>query len=345
MTELGPVDRMRELIEGSLDQGSGGDLLAAWLQGFRLPLVGTDEEPYVWILRGLAEVPERADAERKLARWAGEILDSKPDIEPTGELPDRLLANLLMFSAGLASPDELSEPLLQMYRRKKLAGDFRGVDYRSMLRSALASNQRTNELETVWTKMALGGGNGFLPGNAFNGLEGLTLMPDPEQGEGYPAIEALGIALGHQVELLAGRKDRDEEFGELIDQVIGLYPGIRRRLFQGLRRIAARDEWPSWCVECFKKVQRSALLETETRSAAEKILAGIWTDLLGREEIPIEDRFFYLVGDSSLALNLVKGVSSPRLTRSTKKEHWAEFAALLADKGLYGESATVLKLA
>src|SRR2546425_483054 len=91
--------------------------LIDWLQGYDMPPVGHDEEPYVWLLRGLPEADERHEAEKEFAKRVAVLLLDEPDVKRPGKRADQVLYNLFMLGAGLSCPDELAVPLYEIYER------------------------------------------------------------------------------------------------------------------------------------------------------------------------------------------------------------------------------------
>ncbi|WP_197084798.1 non-ribosomal peptide synthetase [Saccharothrix sp. ST-888] len=64
--------------------------------------------------------------------------------------------------------------------------------------------------------------------------------------------------------------------------------------------------------------QPSARLSTAPATAAERILAGVWSDLLHREEVGAEDNFFELGGDSIVAIQMVSRARQAGLTLAAR---------------------------
>lgn len=225
MPKAHPAARIGAALEEAVASGGSADLLEEWLQGFELPPLGSGDEPYVSLLRGLAETVERAEVVRVMARWLGEIFNRQPDSTPRGEFPDQLLFNAFYLAAGLAEPDELWEPLLDVYERRALRGDYLGVEHRRALRVALANNQADARLGECWCLMATGGRPGFLLGDVGDGFEALVMMPEPVRGRGYPAKGALAVALAWQLKML-----NIVEFNRKLERICTLYPAKQEEL-------------------------------------------------------------------------------------------------------------------
>jgi hypothetical protein len=246
--------RLEEAVQDEASPPLSLELLKSWLQGFDLPFVGTDDEPHQWLMRGLAETQERARCERRLAAGLARWLDTEPDTEAHGEYPDRLVYNGLMLAAGLSSPDELARPLLAMYERRRLEGEYQGLGHPASLRMALAANQRDAGLEPVWLDMAIEKGTEFLPGWPMDGVEGLMWMPDPERGRGYPALGALGKAVLYQAELLADQPNGLRRWDQLLDRVVNAYPGQENRIVTHLmlKAIPPGGNCPAWALSALE---------------------------------------------------------------------------------------------
>jgi hypothetical protein len=228
---LQPNSRLSAWIDGAeLDVSQ----LTRWLQGYDLPPVGHAEEPYLWILYALGLVDERFQRETELAGTAAVLLDAMPDVRPQGKRPNQLLYNLLMLSAGLSCPDQLSEPLQRMLLRARLSGDWLGVDLREALRAALAENQVDDRLFGVWEGFLTNRPDAFLAGTPYDGFHGVSHI-------GF-ALTAIGAYLDEQ-------PDRRPEFRRVIVEAMETYP-LRPTWSLDLLQQANTHDWPRWQVTC-----------------------------------------------------------------------------------------------
>jgi hypothetical protein len=223
--------------------------LEDWLQGYGLPPVGHDEEPYIWLLRGLPRGKGRHDAEQELSSQLARVLQREPDRHRPGRRPEQMLYNLLMLCAGLSTSTELAEPLDAMFQREVLAGHWQGHDVRDALLLALIHNQPDARWGPVWSQL-LAGGHPFLPGGPYDGFRGILRMPPPGGQPGEPALEAIGQALRQMGDYLSERhySDRRPRFRELLSWVEQTYPSTRRP--RDLLELADRQHWPEWMVTC-----------------------------------------------------------------------------------------------
>lgn len=215
--------------------------LLRWLQYIDLPPVGQEDEPYVWLLRGLKN--ERRGRWRELASRLARALNDEPDVTRPGQRPDQVLYNLLMLAAGLKCAEELAEPLYKMLGRREIDGRWRGVELRSCLRMALIENQIDNRLQPVWKAMLYNQGDDFLRGNKYDGFEGIISIP------GEPNLDVLGNALKAMAEHLKKRQDIRPELRRLINRVIEKYPE-NRNWDVDLIKQAHKHRWPTIAVEC-----------------------------------------------------------------------------------------------
>jgi len=216
-----------------------------WLQGHSLPPVGHDEDAYVWILRGLLLAEERGEAEAEMARRMAAVLGERPDLARPGLRPEELLFNLLMVCAGLGFPEHLGGPLLDLYERRELRGDWMGVDLRVALTAALIPNQLDDRLLPVWRSMIDGRGDEYLIGSVAHGIDGVSFLPAAEPGE--PPLDEIGAALKALSVHLHDEPDRRVEFKAYLDRVLSRYPG-RPSWNEELVRLADSHEWPDWAV-------------------------------------------------------------------------------------------------
>lgn len=124
-----------KVIPWLLDPSYDPKTLINWCQGYNLPPIGHNDDPYLWIYRAVEYV------KKELARRIAVFLDEKPDIHRPGDRPGEVLYNLLMLSAALNCPDILYKPLKRMKERKVLPGDWLGVPLAAVLDDALCANQ------------------------------------------------------------------------------------------------------------------------------------------------------------------------------------------------------------
>ena len=143
-----------------------------WLRGGGLPPVGYDDEPYQWLLRGIAiHGPARDHLEKRFAERLSILLGEEPDVVMRDGGED-FLRNLYWTCAGLRRPSYLAEHLWQAYRRLKRT-KLRG-DVKDALQAALIQNQfgASKPLE-IWEKMVTTGHHSWLRGGEIAGYEGI----------------------------------------------------------------------------------------------------------------------------------------------------------------------------
>jgi len=254
------VGWMREFVGNWLARESWQpEDLHAWLEGLGLPAVGHDDEPYLWILRGLPLAERRGRAERMLAERVAAVLERQPDVHRPGRRPEQVLYNLLMLAAGLGDARELAEPLHAMAQRSALAGEWLGLGLQHALREAVAENQIDQRFLPEWQAMLEGREGALFPGRPRDGFAGVLKMPDSPTALGQPAVGALGWALARMAVNLEAEQDRGEDFRELIAQIYRRYflvdpydrAGAGARPFdRELRVQAAERQWPTWAIEC-----------------------------------------------------------------------------------------------
>jgi hypothetical protein len=223
--------------------------LVDWLQGYTLPPVGQDEEPFVWILRGVTLNDDRYKAESELAFRLARFIETEPGSIQLGKRPNQVLYNLFMLCAGLSYPKVLGESLYAIYEKRSLEGEWLGVDLRDALLMALVSNQIDNRLQSIWEYMLSGGTDDFLPGDEFDGFNGILLMPSAETGLGEPAMSEIGSALHSISKHLEPEQERRPIFSSHIKTAVEAYPG-RPTWSADLIMQANEKQWPAWAVEC-----------------------------------------------------------------------------------------------
>jgi transcriptional regulator with XRE-family HTH domain len=215
------------------------DRLIGWLQGVGLPPVGTDEEPYKWLLRGIAvSGPAQDMLEKRLAERLAVVLGEEPDIEPIVRgSQDDFLINLYWTCAGLRQWGHLGEQLWQTYRRVKYTKPRGAV--RDALQGALVNNQygEIKPLKEIWEPMIERGRHRWLRGSEIVGYEGIlvrhqTVKPDLEK-----VFWALG-GISHRWG--AGTAEEQAEFKRLIDRV------PYRDMDQMIKYVRTTGRWADW---------------------------------------------------------------------------------------------------
>jgi hypothetical protein len=306
--EVSAVREMRERLGNWLAQKDWDvHQLEGWLQGNGLPALDDDEEPYVWLLRGLPLADERYSSEIELAARASRLLETQPDTQAPAPDRDELLYNLLMLCAGLSCPTQLADPLHAMFQRRQLTGVHQSINLRQALESALITNQRDDRLSDVWLEMIRQRGHEFLTGDEYAAFEGVRLMPASEATRGEPAMDAIGAALAAMSAHLEERRDRRLEFHRLINLVLRTYP--QRPLSYSKLVYEAHDNgWPDWAVSCLPKL--FIPLATQEEGWREVLLWEVFVAILESAGVDFE-REEWLCHDSSMYPGLVTRVRLP----------------------------------
>lgn len=223
------------------------DELLSWLQGLELPAIGYEEEPYVWIIRSLPLADERPQAERELARRLSSLLALEPDVKHSSNYSPEILYNLLMLCAEIQCPDELTESLYQVYERKSLSGEWRAIDLRQALVSALIYNQLDNRLAPVWDRM-FEERDEFLPGDHYTAFAGILYKPESSATRGEPHLDAIGKALARLADHVESQKNGQVEFLRLLDWVKEAYPRTPDYWAKHLIEQAHKHDWTPWAI-------------------------------------------------------------------------------------------------
>lgn len=227
--------------------------IAGWLQGYDLPPIGHDDEPYLWLLRSIPVDERRSWAETELARRLASFLETQLDSVRAKRRWEQLVYNLLLLCAGLGCPDQLGECLYRVFQRGKLVGSWLGVGLRDCLRMAIIQNQLDRRFQQLWEAMLAKRDVSTLPGNEYDGFEGIRLMPPSAAERGHPALDAIGKALRQMARNLEDSTDRRMELQSLIGDVVATYPG-RPSWDRDLVELADEHEWPRWALLCLPRL-------------------------------------------------------------------------------------------
>lgn len=244
---------MRDLLREWLPPNAARpEQLADWLRG-RLPPVGDDDEPYVWILRGLPTGGERKAAEEAVAEALAALLRNGID-RADDVFADKMLYNLFQLAAGISWPDALCEPLDDMVRRKSLRGrKWLGMPLTGALRAAVIENQLDARHAPMWLSMLAGHPHPYLGGSPNSGFDGILWMPESPETRGRPALTAIGQALRCMVQVIDSdpelQKNRDVELRSYIERVRNAYPGRSQVTDEKLIGMAEANRWPTWACD------------------------------------------------------------------------------------------------
>ena len=216
------------------------ETLMTWLQGYNLPPVGHEEEPYHWLLRGIpaTATPEARDyMERHLAEGLTIILGEEPDMHPVvADRHDEFLTSLYWTCAGLNRPAFLAEPLWEAYKRLKYS-KLSGA-HRDALQAAMVQNQSGDRaLKEIWEPMVEKGKQRWLRGTEVVGYEGIlarhrTVKPD---------FEKVFWALSTISRRWEGTKEDRIAFKGMVWKVPGL-----EHVNAASTLLTAADGWSTW---------------------------------------------------------------------------------------------------
>lgn len=215
-----PSSRMARDIDDWLIQPDWTvDSLASWLQGDSVPFSDDGVEPFVWLQRALSLTKDPANLQAEFVRRVAMLLRSQPAVD-SSKL-ERILYNLFMLCAWLRHPAAFGEPLKSILESDN---EWFSLELRDALRIALMNNQSDQSLRPIWQAMLSGQGHGFLPGNKFDGFEGILLMPEPSDArntirEIFDGLEGIAKALGSDERLQV-------EFRFLLDRAIETHAGL-----------------------------------------------------------------------------------------------------------------------
>jgi hypothetical protein len=258
--ETAKIAGLRRKLERWLDKkNSTHEELLGWMQGYELPALGHEEEPYIWLLRALAhsDQPRRDQMTRRVAALLREKkpyeLASKSD-EPLYD--DDFSYNLFRFCSSLPNAAELAGPLdeAEAFLRRQFAEDRarfergRWYQLRGALREALIFNQRDRSRQKLWRNIVAGRPDDFLLGSRYSGFDALSRMPDSATRPDHPALDQIAWAGARMAEYLDEEPKRHIAFRDLLLRAKRAWPDYPlacwRDLLFGLR--IEENAWPDW---------------------------------------------------------------------------------------------------
>ena len=250
----GPISWMRSALEEWLPPNAADPKrLADWLSGRHLPPVGDDDEPYVWILRGLAQGKDRPRGEQAIAEALATLLEEEIDAT-SGSRADKLLFNLFKLAAAIGWPDALCEPLHTVLQRATLKDRrWRGAALTDSLRGAIIENQLDARYESMWQSMLTGTPHPYVGGFPVSGFDGILWMPPSAEERGHPALRAIGRALRAIADYINADpelcENRAVEFRSYLARVRNAYPGLYQISDATLLYMAHDEKWPDYALQ------------------------------------------------------------------------------------------------
>lgn len=236
---------MGQSIREWLDDDAGSIWeLVDWLRGYGLPLSSGNDEPYLWLMRGLEEIGMAKLKGGRFCERFGLMLDKMPEIALECERPEEVLYNVFRLAVCLHCPSCLGKPLLKIYSQGKIQGDWMRIDLRSVLRAALIENQINQDLRPVWASLFEEESKRLLPGKPLDGFTGICKMPRSENELGVPDVEAI---LGGLTKMVAYLKDKPDRVKNLFALFFGLkeeYPAVNWASKWSYQ--SRRDNWMPW---------------------------------------------------------------------------------------------------
>ncbi len=173
-----PAEEMGQNIKNWLEKPAptpGPDWqLREWLQGYGLPVVEGQYEPYYWILRGLETISELNKPESRFCNLLSKFLEQKPDERSTSRRDKQVLYNALMLSACLHCPKCLAKPIHDMHDRRAVKGRWLNFDLGDALLMAMIENQVDRSYEGHWLSLMREDDAGL----SAHGLDGFLKLPD-----------------------------------------------------------------------------------------------------------------------------------------------------------------------
>lgn len=217
--------------------------LEKWLNGIGLGAVGSETQPYEWLLRSLPLGADRSVAASELAARTARLLSRNPSDRLLGLGAEKAVYNALALAAGLADGEQLAEALQAILRERALDGDYEHSNLRAELRVALILNQVDDALLRDWWTMLLGQSHDYLPGTWIDGLEGILRVRPSFEKRDQPVVVEIGRALAKAADWLAAGADREVRFARILGKVERTWP-----MKWDFRTLAKQCDWPDWAV-------------------------------------------------------------------------------------------------
>lgn len=272
------------------------------LKGYSLPSLGRDEEPYSWILRGLADLP--SDLTTEIAKRIAFFLRTVTPDEFILETDDsKFLYNLFNLSAGVRRREVLCGSLKQVVYyfgldqnselRKTIFAEKRYYDIEGSLREAIIVNQDDRSYYPIWrssldfaeAKERRSNLRFLGSANPFSAFRGIVLMRNINQ----PCFEEIGLALKTMADILVTDKNRATKFQQLLARVREIWNEIPywNKIFIEL---AVSQRWDKWVAELYPF--SIAVVRDDGYEMVETFRESL--DQLELESIPVEDFSFHV---------------------------------------------------
>ncbi len=223
---LSPVsriaNRLKEWLDQSISDGPAFEELRHWLKGHRLPAVGYDEEPYIWIQKALQQLPPNYTSH--FTQLVVDFLsEQKPHLSPSSANSDKLLYNAFSYCSECGLSKNTSTAIFNVFNDAVRYDQFRGF---------LQANRVYN------LKRALS--EAFFS-NTF-------------------ATNELGTYIKAEATTLEQLKDREEVFRNFIQQIIQAmsdYPAWNELLIKQANRVKLQK----WAAQSVEKIYGFPILD------------------------------------------------------------------------------------
>ena len=264
---LTPAGKMGQSIKAWLNSENSLDWqLVDWLRGYDLPLSSGNDEPHLWLMRGLEEIGMARQENSPFCKRLAGVIKQLPKIAQDGKRPEQVIYNALMLAACLHCPKCLGESLLAVNSRDEIQGEWTRIDLRVALRLALIENQINQDLWPVWESLVEEAPNRPLPGTPLDGFTGICKMPRSADKLGEPDVEAILWGLTRMVAILTETPDRVKNLFHLFHGLKKKYPKIN----WALKAVEGSpiNRWASWSIG----VAAHLLVEADSARPNERLI-------------------------------------------------------------------------
>lgn len=244
-----PAEMMRFRVQKWFKAGSSVDQFIRWLEGYDLPPVNPEEEPFRWLLRGLPLGAERPRIRRKFSELIVELCQKRVDVDPPSPRPDDFLFSFFSFAGGLDDPQLLAGPLSTVYERL-IERNHLNVEVRDALTGALVRNQKDNRFESDWMTFLAKREHPHLPGNEYTGWAGVRRLPrsGAESDQGHPNLPVIGKSIRLLCNWLENEDDRERRIRHILVDLLELY-SHEQYFAAEIIELSFAYEWPIWAQE------------------------------------------------------------------------------------------------
>lgn len=231
------TEQLRERITSVFESADKGDLMPLWClirgDGLYYIMPGTPTTHYILDLTE----DNKAELVTHMPGLLGGVVEKASSVQW-----QRAVYSLIELCTYIKEPDKLARPLQLIYRSWKESDfgfTYHGLNIRSELRAALATNQCDRSMLPDW-QAGVNGHSDYLTMNMGEALRGIVLMPCADDEVSADIGKALNVIVQHLEPHTNTRRSAFESHIEYLKKARPFFTG------EVISDLAKEYKWPNW---------------------------------------------------------------------------------------------------